>query len=539
MNLSMRFKFFTLLMFLLIPFAFAHGVPISLKSMSGSLDPSEVSIDALGQSASAQFPNLKQKLSDGQFSALVSEAQVVIREHPNSVLAFEVLGTAYLYQGKLQEAEDAFRKGLGNNQKNAEMWAKLGIALMEQDKLQAAQDAFLQSLELDQQNRVAHQRLGLIHEYKGNTDDAIFHLRQGLKGTPLSYLGVAVNLGRLLNEQNEYDQTVSILGPRVSSATKVLAEAWLILATAQLQTNDPESAEASFLNWQRENPNSKEGLIGLAMAQRQSGQLDKAIDTLDKLVQSGKTRPSVYIFLSELLVAQGYVEKALSTLASASDTYPGSAYIQVRRGNLLAATGNYEGAVGALQTADTLSEGDPLVLNSLLLAQARSGKADGAVDTASRLLVLNPGHASVNFLYASRLEVAGHTQKAIHAYEQLLAIDPGHSPGLNNLANLKMASGAYDESVELAAAAVASGGENARFLDTLGWAYYRQGDVQNALGNLRKAASLEPGNATIRYHLGAALIASGQERSGKKELERAIAINGREPWREEAKQLLN
>lgn len=539
MNLPIRVQLFAFITLLLIPFASVHGVPISLKSVSGSLNPGEVSIDTLGRSASTQFPNLKQKLSDGQFEELVNEARKVINERPNSVLAFEVLGTAYLYQGKLKEAEDAFRKGLIRSSKHGELWAKLGIVLMEQDKLKAAQDAFLQALALDKKNRVAHQRLGLIHEYQGNKDDAIFHLTQGLEGTPLTYLGVAVNLGRLLNERNAYSQTVSILGPRVTKAANVPPEAWLILATAQLQTGDPQGAEVNFLNWQRENPNSKEGLIGLTMAQKQSGQLDKAIDTLGNLVRSGDADPSAYILLSELQVAQGNVEGGLSTLESAGDTYTNSAYIQLRRGNLLAATGDYKGAIDALQAADNLSDSDPLVLNSLLLAQARLGRADDAVNTAGRLLALTPGQVDVNFLYASRLEVAGHTQKAIGAYEKLLAIDPNHAPGLNNLANLHLAKGDFDKSVALAAAAVESGGENARFLDTLGWAYYRQGNAQDALSNLRKAVDLEPDNATIRYHLGAVLMASGQERSGKKQLERAIALGERESWRDEAKQLMN
>lgn len=522
MNLPVRFYLFACFL-LLISVTPAHGVPISLNEMS----------------ASSQFPNLKQQLSNGQFEDLVNEARVVLKQHPDSVLAYEVLGTAQIYQGQLKQAEDAFRKGLALNRQNGELWTKLGIALMEQEKLQAAEDALVKAVELDGTNRVAHQRLGLIHEYKGNKDEAILHLTKGLEGTPQSYLGVAVNLGRLLNERNAYDKTVNILAPRVASAASVLPEAWLILATAQLQAGDPQSAEANFLNWQRENPNSREGLIGLTMAQKQSGQLDKAIDTLGMLVQSGDADSSAYILLSELQVAQGNVAEGLSTLESASNTFKESAYIQLRRGNLLAATGDYEGAIAALQAADNLSDSDPLVLNSLLLAQARLGRADDAVHTAGRLLALTPGQVDVNFLYASRLEVAGKTQKSIRAYEALLAIDPSHAPSLNNLANLQIAQGNFDESVVLAAAAVKAGGEKARFLDTLGWAYYGQGDAQNALRNLRKASDLEPDNATIRYHLGAALIGAGQERSGREELERAIAISGRESWRSEAKQLLN
>lgn len=111
--------------------------------------------------------------------------------------------------------------------------------------------------------------------------------------------------------------------------------------------------------------------------------------------------------------------------------------------------------------------------------------------------------------------------------------------GLNNLATLRMQAGDQRASVKPAIKAVEAGGEHARYLDTLGWAYYLSGDARNALSNLRKAVELEPDNATIRYHLGAALIAAGQQSPGREEIKRAMALDGNGQWLEDARQLLN
>ena len=64
--------------------------------------------------------------------------------------------------------------------------------------------------------------------------------------------------------------------------------------------------------------------------------------------------------------------------------------------------------------------------------------------------------------------------------------------------------------------------------DTLGWAYYRNGDpnlLKLAVPLLEEAVSKQPNNALFRYHLGAAYFKSGQNANARRELQAALQID--------------
>jgi Flp pilus assembly protein TadD len=82
------------------------------------------------------------------------------------------------------------------------------------------------------------------------------------------------------------------------------------------------------------------------------------------------------------------------------------------------------------------------------------------------------------------------------------------------------------------------GTENPYFLDTLGWAKFRAGDVEGAIADLQKAVAAAPGLAEARYHLGAALLAAGRTEEARAELAKAIADGGAQPFVARARGLL-
>ena len=59
-----------------------------------------------------------------------------------------------------------------------------------------------------------------------------------------------------------------------------------------------------------------------------------------------------------------------------------------------------------------------------------------------------------------------------------------------------------EESVELVKRALAVDPDNGYYLDSLGWAYYKMGRLEEARGELEKASGLAPRDPTILDHLG-------------------------------------
>ncbi len=74
--------------------------------------------------------------------------------------------------------------------------------------------------------------------------------------------------------------------------------------------------------------------------------------------------------------------------------------------------------------------------------------------------------------------------------------------------------------------------------DTIGWAYYKLGSPQAAVGQLNESVRKEPGNPTYRYHLGMAYLAMGNPGEAARALQHALSANPAFPYAENARAAL-
>ena len=65
-------------------------------------------------------------------------------------------------------------------------------------------------------------------------------------------------------------------------------------------------------------------------------------------------------------------------------------------------------------------------------------------------------------------------------------------------------------------------------MDTLAWAYYKQGEYSQARDLLEKAVAAAPDTAIFNYHMGMVLYKSGEKNAARQVLEKALA--GDEPF---------
>jgi len=126
-------------------------------------------------------------------------------------------------------------------------------------------------------------------------------------------------------------------------------------------------------------------------------------------------------------------------------------------------------------------------------------------------------------MYAAELNLSRKAFKAAVAdLEQVLKEAPDSPVALNNLA------WAYSElkdprALETAEKALQAAPDSPAILDTAGWLLAAKGDTARALPMLKRATSLQPANAMLRYHLAVALNQSGDKKAAKVELERLVS----------------
>jgi tetratricopeptide (TPR) repeat protein len=98
-------------------------------------------------------------------------------------------------------------------------------------------------------------------------------------------------------------------------------------------------------------------------------------------------------------------------------------------------------------------------------------------------------------------------QQAEAAFREVIARDPDHAPALNYLGYMLADRGEkLSESVALIERALAIEPENGAYLDSLGWAHFKEGRYTVAEEYLRKAAERMVTNSVIQDHYGDVLF---------------------------------
>jgi Tfp pilus assembly protein PilF len=193
----------------------------------------------------------------------------------------------------------------------------------------------------------------------------------------------------------------------------------------------------------------------------------------------------------------------------------------------------------------TLSPNNPYALNNLGYLYAEYGvNTRIAQDLCQRAVDLNPDNAGfrdslgwaafknrdfvsaeeelkksiamrnnvydANYHMATLYYATGKPNQAEEYYRKALQLKPDAAESLNNLAYLLAEQNKkIEEAMGMAKLATKLEPNNASYLDTLGWLFYRKGDLDSALISLLKAAQLAPDQGEILMHIGVVYLDKG------------------------------
>ena len=431
---------------------------------------------------------------------------VVLERDPSNREALFVRAGISFDLGRYQSSVSDLRSVLRDDPKNKQALQLLGEALLHQGHLDLAIDTLSQLVDIDPVNSAARVRLAQMYHLTGDSKRALAMLQTVTAGDPNYPVG--------------WESTARI-------ATDLKDWTAANYAITKLDAIEGQKMTATYL--------SGEVLKG-------SGKYEDAIKQFSTVINDNPDSPLAEHALASLVVsyrslgrleaAARYIE-TLKTENLIALTVLGECYLELK---------HPDEAAKAFDRAVALKGGRPepyLDRARLYLAQGKMQEADDLLKAA---VVAVPGDLQLPLLLAEAESDAGHYQDAVTVYDDLLSRNPSMDVAANNLAEL-IADFEYNDPVALEKARVVAdrfqAAQNPLLLDTVGWVYFRLGNLTQAANFLGRAAAFQNAPAQIHYHYGALLLKENQQDQAKQQLQIAVKDSSKYTGSDEAKRLLD
>lgn len=453
------------------------------------------------------------------YARQVDEAQAAgelwVALDPNNIEARQSLAALYIKDGRTEQAVAHIEKILANTDAGTDNGFMVIASLLSREKDKRVALDVMRNLvatrpgNVDALNAYSHlaARLGELGEAASAIDKV-------LAIDPDSSAAI-VQKSRILQAQGKTAQTSAFLQDVIKRHPNT-AEYRLVYARMLADEDRFEDAYVQFEKLNEITPGNDDVVFALGFLALQLGRLDDAEKYLRTLVDRGGRGSEVMYYLGRLEEDRGDVVKAKRWYGQIKD---GEHYInaQIRIVILKARAGDLNSARAHL---DALKAQRPAHRLRLLLVEGEvlveAEKYKDAMTLYNGALSEFADNADLLYARAMVAEKLDQLDLLEQDLRAILARDPNNAEALNALGyTLADRTDRYQEALELITRALELSPTDFFILDSLGWAHYRLGNLDEAVKNLRRALELKP-DVEVAAHLGEVLWVIGDKESARK-----------------------
>ena len=267
-------------------------------------------------------------------------------------------------------------------------------------------------------------------------------------------------------------------------------------------------AAAAWAKVQSINPRNTEVATRRASALVNAGKAAEATARALQAAHPEDVRPAY--LLAQMLDARGRYQDVVDLLKpeiarqkAAKTRGPEIAMLLGSQGLALQQLRRYDEALAVFKEGIDLAPDEPVRHVLLIQGYSAAGRHKDALETAEKARAKFPEDTTVLYQLGAALDRANRRPEAEKVLRDLIARDPLDSGALNYLGYMLAEHGlALDEAVGFIQRALTLEPGNPSFLDSLGWAYVQQGKLDLADPPLSTAAEKLPKNSVIQDHLG-------------------------------------
>jgi tetratricopeptide (TPR) repeat protein len=441
-------------------------------------------------------------LDQGRTTEAIELLERIVQRAPTATL-LGVLGQAYAQTLQPAKAEAAYRRAIEMDPAEAEHVRGLARMLYAQGRYDEALGQYQQLAKLDPEEPEAYIRMAQIYRQQRKYDRAEESLLRAKERSP-GNVELIYHEALLYEAQGRYDDAI-----------RVLSSAIYALKVRSARGTDLRRTLGVFYEQ-------------LGRLYREVQNFSAAQGTFQEMAQLG---PEEEKRAKELIIdtyrAGKEIDRAVAESEKALAAYPDDPAVRVTHAMLLSEKGQTDAAAKMLQEmlrGTREDRGIYLGLAQVYERGRRYTEAEKAARAAEKMGV-TPGENEVAwFLLAAIFERQKKHASAEEYFKKVLEANPRNAAVLNYYGYMLAELGVrLDEAVKLVERALDEDPNNGAYLDSLGWAYFKQDRLDLAEQYLTKAAGRAANDPTIHDHLGDVYLKNGHPEKAAKAWERSLA----------------
>lgn len=249
----------------------------------------------------------------------------------------------------------------------------------------------------------------------------------------------------------------------------------------------------------------------LGFAYQELGQYDKAVASFEEARQVSPNDPAFLGYLIQAQMSARNFTAAAELAHAAREKSPGDLRLARLESLALRRSGKVDQGLAILEALVRQPDSESAAYVALAQGYADANRGAQAIRILQEAQAKFPAETGITFELGAALDKQKRYSESEAVFRQLIAKEPKNAPALNYLGYMLAERGErLGESVDFIKRALEIEPDNGSYLDSIGWAYFKDGKLDLAIDHLRRAAEQMQDNSVIQDHYGAALFKAGR-----------------------------
>ncbi len=416
---------------------------------------------------------------------------------PDSDMLIRTLAKTYASQGRFDDAVSVLDEYHRKHPDMVDLVHEAAMYRMEQLRFDEAASR-LQAIPANRTSAITDFLLGRAYSGQDMPDKAASAYERAVAADP-EYFDALIELGHTYEALNRLPDAEQVF-VRLLDAGLESQQVIYRLVDLRLKLNRPDQALATILQYNYDESLTLES-ANLFLRQ---GFYDHAAQLLEPMLQESPIPVSAYLYLAILeYEGRDNPDQALTYLEAIPEDHAHHERSLIFRVHLLYQRGDKDGALELCKAAIDRYPAQPEFQIVLAEIHERSRDFPNALDVLLQANKRWPDNTTILYRLGLIYEYMDHKDQAMIMMEKILSRDSEHADALNFLGySLAEMGRDLERAVLLIEGALRIDPDNGYYVDSLAWAYYKQGKLGMAWQEIKRAVTLVASDPVIWEHYG-------------------------------------